>query len=784
MTSRAKTEADIVDEVRDLLVVNWPKELISREREIAPGRIYKMGDTFTRGAPLRPDFVLFYKPNIKIATERPLAVIEVKKAGDPNKGIQQAKQYAKLMNLNFAYATNGQRIVEYDFTTGKQGEIKEFPNPEELWQRSQKAKPFKEEDLPMLFQPYNRELRNTDLSVKIPRYYQVAAIEGAIDVIARGQKRILITMATGTGKTFVALQIVWKLWKPKKTKPRILYLVDRKFLMEQAEDVFDKPFKKAISRIKEKGAGEVVKSKDVYFSLYQGINDRKEAEGLYKRFSPGFFDYVIIDECHRGSAKDDGNWRAILDYFKSATHIGMTATPKSKANINTYRYFGRPVYTYTLRQGVDDGFLSPYSVVRVTSNVDVTGWRPKPGQKDKFGKEIPDKLYELPHFDRNITLEPRVQFVAAHLINYLKKTNIYDKTLVFCQDQQHALDMQVGINNLKPVNHPDYCVRIVSEEKENVKTEFKDKFSDPESRFPVVVTTSRLLSTGIDIPTLKNIVIDKNINDMVEFKQTVGRGTRTNLTEKPFQQKYWFTIIDHRGASKHFNDPKFDGEPDELTIENWLKEGVKRKVKTFRKAGTDVTRREKTTERPIATGFEVAEAGKSYYKLDEQGNRLQLYRLEDYAKENIRKLYPDKMELYRLLKEPEKRKHFLTELSKIGIDPKEMQEITNNADKDAFEVLVYIAYGDNVVPRRDKVNRIRNQSRLFAGYKEKARKVLDLILDLYAEQGYTELENPREILSMPQARQIGSLKEIVNDFGGIEQYDKAVLSLISAIYER
>lgn len=789
MSSNIKTEGEIDFEVRDQLSARgWKQDQLRYQHQIAPGRIYKSGDSYVTGDPVKPDFILDYKPDIEGAEARPIAIVEDKNVPDVEvaAGIQQAKNYAEIMNLKFAYSTNGNRIVEYDFTTGEQKEIPQFPTPEELWKRSQGSKPFKEEDLPVIFQPYNREVRNSDLSIRKPRYYQIAAIEAVIDAITRGQKRILVTMATGTGKTFVAMQIAWKLWKPKKEKPRILYLVDRIFLQEQAEELFQKPFKTAISRIIEKGTNTVVKSKDIYFSLYQGISDRKKAEGVYKKFSPDFFDYVIIDECHRGSARDDGNWRAILDYFKSATHIGMTATPKTKDNANTYKYFKRPVYTYTLKQGIEDGYLSPYSVIRVTTDVDVKGWRPKPGQKDKYGNLIPDKQYELPQFDKKITLEPRVLFVAAHLVKHLQDTNPYDKTLVFCQDQQHALDLATAINNASPVKHPRYCVRIVAEERENLRRQLKEQFADPESKYPVVVTTSKLLSTGIDIPTLKNIVIDKSIRDMVEFKQTVGRGTRVNLSDKPFQLKYWFTIIDHRGTSKHFEDPKFDGMPDEIDIEKWEKgkpPEIKKKV-VVKPAGTDLTRPRKKQIRPVATGFEVSQEGKSYWKLDAEGNKLSLYKYEDYTRENIRTLYPDKMELYRVLKEPEKRKRFNEELSKIGIDLKELQEITNNKDKDEFEVLIHVVTGDPIVTRKDKITKIRDQKQLFSKYKVKARKVLDVILDLYADKGYRELDKPGKILELPQIKKIGSPKEIITDFGNYDEYVKAVETLTKAIYER
>lgn len=788
MSSNTKTEGEIDFEVRDQLSARGWKDQLRYQHQIAPGRIYKVGDSYINADPVKPDFILDYKPDIEGAEARPIAVVEDKNVPDVEvaAGIQQAKNYAEIMNLKFAYTTNGNRIVEYDFTTGEQKEIPQFPTPEELWERSQGSKPFKAEDLPVIFQPYNREVRNSDLSIRKPRYYQIAAIEAVTDVIAKGQKRILVTMATGTGKTFVAMQIAWKLWKPKKVKPRILYLVDRIFLQEQAEELFQKPFKTAMSRILEKGSNTVVKSKDIYFSLYQGISDRKKAEGVYKKFNPDFFDYVIIDECHRGSARDDGNWRAILDYFKSATHIGMTATPKTKDNANTYKYFKRPVYTYTLKQGINDGYLSPYSVIRVTTDVDVKGWRPKPNQKDKYGNLIPDKQYELPQFDKKITLEPRIMFVAAHLVKHLQDTNPYDKTLVFCQDQQHALDLTTAINNISPVKHPRYCVRIVAEERENLRRQLKEQFSDPESKYPVIVTTSKLLSTGIDIPTLKNIVIDKSIRDMVEFKQTVGRGTRVNLSDKPFQLKYWFTIIDHRGVSKHFEDPKFDGKPDEIDVEKWEK-GKPPKIKKeimVKPPGTDLTRPRKKQVRPVATGFEVSQEGKSYWKLDAEGNKLSLYKYEDYTRENVRTLYPDKMELYRILKEPEKRKHFIEELSKIGIDLKELQEITNNKDKDEFEVLIQVVTGDPIMTRKDKITKIRGQKQLFSKYKEKARRALDVILDLYADKGYGELDKPKEILELPQIKKIGSTREILTEFGNYDEYVKAIETLTKAIYER
>jgi len=685
------------------------------QHTFAPGRIFPKEDyKYGRETPFSPEFVLYYKPEGKNVQQRALAVVEDKPSTDRKLGIgaEQVKDYASLLGAKFAYVSNGETVVEYNLVTGKETKpypIK-FPTQKELWEKCQKYSPIPEKSFPIVFQPYNRVLKNTDLTVKVPRYYQETAINEAIDAVAKEQQRILITMATGTGKTFVASQIVWKLWKPAKTKPRILYLVDRVFLLDQArDDYFAKIFGKAVSDIKDKITQDVVKSRDIYFSLYQGINDRKEVEGLYKKYSPDFFDYVVIDECHRGGAKDDGNWRAILDYFKSATHIGMTATPRTKETVNTYRYFGKPVYTYTLKQGIEDGFLSPYSVIRIIPDIDESGWRPKPGQKGIHDEEIPDKEYKSSEYDKKITLNPRIEFVAKHIIDYLKKTSVFDKTLIFCQDQQHALDMAHAINNIAPEKHPKYCVRIVSEERPTIKKELKENFCEPTSKYPVIVTTSRLLSTGVDIPTLKNIVIEKNIKDIDDFKQTIGRGTRLNLTDKPFQTKYWFTVLDYRGASDLFFDPKFDGEPYEWEIEKWskgTKKVIKKKSKPKQKT-KDVTRGIKQKDRPVVEGFEVDIASRSFYKLDADGNRLKMFKFEDYAKEKVLKLYPDKMQLYKLLIEPEKRLAFKRKLEELHINLAELQIMTDNTDKDAFELLISIAYGGKVIPRREKVTKIK-----------------------------------------------------------------------------
>jgi type I restriction enzyme, R subunit len=782
----------------DILVLSKLKERkwnigenMTYQHSYAPGRIFPQEDyKYGRENIFSPEFVLSYKPEGKNMQPKVLAIVEDKIASDRQLGIgaEQVKDYASLLGAKFAYVSNGTSIVEYNLVTGKETKPYplEIPTPEELWEKCQKHSPIPEKNFPIVFQPYNRILKNSDLSIKLPRYYQEAAINAATEAIAKGDKQILITMATGTGKTFVASQIAWKLWKPAKTKPRILYLVDRTFLLDQAkDDYFTKIFGRAVSDIKDKITKDVVKSRDIYFSLYQGINDRKDVDGLYKKYKPDFFDYVIIDECHRGGSTDDGNWRAILDYFSPATHIGMTATPKSNDTANTYRYFKKPVYTYSLKQGIEDGFLSPYSVIRVIPDIDEKGWKPTLGQKGIHGEDIQNKEYRAPEYDKKITLNPRIEFVAKHIVDYLRKTNIYDKTLIFCQDQQHALDMAHAINNIAPVKHPKYCVRIVSDERANIKTELKENFAAPDSKYPVIVTTSKLLSTGIDIPTLKNVVIDKKIRDVDDFKQTIGRGTRLNLSEKPFQNKYWFTILDYRGSSELFFDSKFDGEPYNWEIEKWEKgvRKVTKKKSKLKKKTEDVTKGIKQKDRPVVDGFEVDLASRVFYKLDADGNHLKMFKFEEYTKEKIRELYPDEMELYKLLQEPEKRKVFKEKLQKLQINLQEFQILTDNTDKDAFELLISLAYGGKPISRSEKISKIKKKQP-FKKYKEIARKVLEVILDLYADVGFRELENPKQLLQLPQIKKIASPIEIIKEFGGVEEYQIAVDSLSQIIYER
>ena len=545
------TEADTCRTyiVPKLHAAGWEDDFIAEQRVITPGRIVPLGNKHTRQESRRPDYILSLRRNY------PIAVVEAKaEYKQPADGLQQAMNYADMLGVKFAYASNGTGHRRTRFITGQERTIAAFPTPDELWQRlrgdlqlpNDKAA---DDALTAYFE---------EVGGKTPRYYQTIAINRAVEAVLRGQPRILITMATGTGKTFVAFQIVWRLWKTKRKK-RILYLADRNILIDQAKDRTFSPLGEALHKIQ----GEATKSREVYFALYQALTGTGDGPPLYEQYPRDFFDLIIVDECHRGSARDESNWRKILEYFNTAQQIGMTATPKRDDNADTYSYFGEPIYTYSLRQGIDDGFLAPYRVQRVLLDVDAQGMQIDPGVLDRFGREVPPGLYGTKDFERLISLLTRTEAVAAHLTNYLKSTNRYDKTIVFCVDQEHALDMRqalVNANTDLTKIHADYVVRVVSDEGKEGRG-FLDEFSDPEAETPVIVTTSQMLTTGVDAPTVRNIVLFKPITSMTDFKQIIGRGTRV-LEEK---NKLWFTIIDYTGATRLFYDPAFDGDPVRVT---------------------------------------------------------------------------------------------------------------------------------------------------------------------------------------------------------------------------
>src|SRR5664280_1478766 len=538
---------------------------LAEQRTFTAGRIVVAGAKAKRREAKRTDYLLRYTPDFTIA------VVEAK-AEDalPGDGLQQAKDYAEILGLKFAYSTNGPGIVEFDFITGKERELNQFPTPDELWSRQTADERFSPEQGKRLLSPSNT------YAGKTPRYYQEIAINRVVGSILKGQRRNLLTMATGTGKTTVAFQICWKLWSSgwnrdgRHGKPRILFLADRNILVDDPKDKDFLPFGDARMKIE---GGVANKARQMYFALYQSLAKDENRPGLYREFGPDFFDLIVVDECHRGSAADDSNWREILEYFEPAYQLGMTATPLRKDNKDTYEYFGAPLYTYSLRQGIEDGFLAPYRVHRVITEWDAAGWRPSKGELDRFGNEIPDEEYETADFERVVSLRARTQAVARYLSDYLASTDRYGKTIVFCVDQEHASEMRTALGNLNAdlvKEHPDYVCRVTSNEGD-IGRGHLSHFQAVERQTPVILTTSQLLTTGVDAPTVKNVVLVRIVNSMTEFKQMIGRGTRV----RDDYDKLFFSILDYTGsATRLFADPDFDGDPVIETQETVDEDGV------------------------------------------------------------------------------------------------------------------------------------------------------------------------------------------------------------------
>ena len=553
--------------VPKLVAVGWDTDphSIAEQRSITDGRIIPAGKGFVRKAPKRVDFLLRYTRDF------PLAVVEAKAsyltAAD---GMQQAKLYSEMLGLKFAYSTNGHDIVEFDYTTGIERAVAGYPAPTELWQRYRGASGLQDQTTAdRLLTPFNHSVGKGE------RYYQQIAVNRSVEAILTGKRRMLVTMATGTGKTAVAFQICWKLWSARWNRtgeyrrPRILYLADRNILIDQPKDGIFAAFGDARHKIE---GGEIIKSREMYFAIYQALADRESREGKFRAYPRDFFDLVIVDECHRGSARDDSSWRDILGYFEPAYQLGMTATPLREESRDTYLYFGNPIYEYSLRQGIEDGFLAPYRVHRVITEWDAAGWRPSKDELDRYGRAIPDEEYETRDFERVVALRARTDAIARHLTDFLKKTDRFAKTIVFCVDQEHASKMRTALSNLNSdlvAQYPDYVCRVTADEGD-IGRGHLSRFQDVDTKTPTILTTSQMLTTGVDAPTCKNVVLARVVNSMSEFKQIIGRGTRV----RDDYGKLWFNIIDYTGsATRLFADPAFDGEPVRITEEEITPEG-------------------------------------------------------------------------------------------------------------------------------------------------------------------------------------------------------------------
>jgi len=775
--------------VPKLQAVGWDDEphRINEQVTFTDGRIIVSGRQGRRRPGKRADYILRYRPDM------PMAVVEAKPSyATPGQGLQQAKEYAEILGLKFAYATNGQGIVEFDYITGLEREIADFPTPGELWARLVNSERLSPESAERLLAPAYH------LSGKSPRYYQEIAINRTVQAVLQGRRRILLTMATGTGKTVVAFQICWKLWSSRWNRtgeyrrPRILYLADRNVLVDDPMAKIYAPFGDARWKIE---GGVANKGREMYFAIYQAIARDERRPGLYREYSPDFFDLIIVDECHRGSAKDDSNWRAILEYFEPAFQVGMTATPRRQDNADTYRYFGDPIYQYSLRQGIDDGFLAPYRVHRVITTWDAAGWRPSQGELDRYGREIPDEEYRTNDFERVVSLKARTEAVARHLSEFLNKTGRFDKTIVFCVDQEHADEMRRALNNLNADlsrKHSDYVCRVTSDEG-GIGRGHLSNFQDVERRTPVILTTSQMLTTGIDAPTVQNVVLVRVINSMTDFKQIIGRGTRV----RDDYGKFFFSILDYTGsATRMFADPDFDGDPSIETEQHIGEDGEPIDTETVVTPeeepeptdevivdplppddGTPVERRKFYFD-----GGQVEIAAHLVYELDADGNQLRVVRFTDYTAEKVRTLYRNAAELRDDWADPDHRKNIIDRLGERGIDFDELASVANQPDADPLDLLCHIAFNAPLRTRRERAQRLRSEKKdFFEQYGPEAREILGELLDKYTEHGTAQFVIP-EVLEVPPISKRGNVIQIARYFGGEDRLVEAIRELQTLLY--
>jgi len=780
------TEADIKTKYILPAIINAGWDLQTQVREevsFTHGRIIVRGKMAARGTSKRADYILYYKPNI------PLAIIEAKddnhQLGD---GMQQALEYAEILDIPFVFTSNGTGFRFHD-KSGTSEQIERdipldcLPSPQELWKRYKK---YRNIEAPaaeaVVAQDYY-----SDGSGKSPRYYQLNAINRTMEAIAKGRNRILLVMATGTGKTYTAFQIIWRLWK-SKTKKRILFLADRNILVDQTRQNDFKPFGQAMTKISKR---QIDKSYEIYLSLYQAVTGNEEEQNIYKQFSPDFFDLIIIDECHRSSAAEDSAWRAILEYFSGATQIGLTATPKETADVSNIDYFGEPVYTYSLKQGIEDGFLAPYKVIRIDIDRDVIGFRPEKGQADKYGNLIEDRIYNQKDFNRTLVIEERDWLVAQKITAYLKATNRFDKTIVFCEDIDHAERMRHTLANLNSdlvLQNHRYVMKITGDDQQG-KAEL-DNFIDPESVHPVIATTSKLLTTGVDAKTCKLIVLDQRIQSMTEFKQIIGRGTRIDEEHN----KLYFTIMDFKKATELFADPDFDGDP----VQIYHPTGDDDIVPPDDESNVDPS--EGTPLKPDISFDPTAEPGQKrvkYYinnvEVHVVSERVQYYdkdgklvteSLKDYTKKMVQKQFRTLDEFLRKWSESAKKEAIIKELEGQGLLLSALREEVKNGDQySTFDLICHIVYGQPPLTRKERAENVRKHN-YFAKYGEKARKVLDALLDKYSDEDVSSIESAK-VLSLKPINEMGTPVEIINDFfGGKDKYEAALKELEDEIFKK
>lgn len=741
------------------------KRQIREEVTFTDGRVIVRGNVTTRGKKKRADYILYYKSNL------PIAVIEAKdnkhSLGD---GMQQAINYADILDLQFAYSSNGDGFIEHDMKNGIEKEISldEFPSPEELWNRYKNINQITKEQEEIITEPYYFAQGD-----KTPRYYQRIAINRTVEAIAKGQKRILLVMATGTGKTYTAFQIIHRL-RASGTKKKILFLADRNILVDQTMQNDFKPFQKVMTKVEHK---KMDSSYEIFLSLYHQLSGAEDLE-VFKQFSPNFFDLIIIDECHRGSAKDTSAWRKILDYFSSATQVGLTATPKESKVISNITYFGEPIYTYSLKQGIEDGFLAPYKVIRIGIDKDLEGYRPIKGKIDDYGNELEDREYNIKDFDKNLIIDDRTKFVAKKITEFLKKTDRFSKTIVFCIDIEHAERMRRALVNensdLVKENHK-YIMRITGDNKEG-KAQL-DNFIDEDSKYPTIVTTSKLMTTGVDCKTCKLIVLENNIASMTEFKQIIGRGTRL----KPDYGKEYFTIMDFRNVSRLFADPDFDGEP-VIIYEPEESDDIVPPESDVELYDYDNDKEDKFNEKPTKyrvsdVKVKVISERVQYYDKD---GKLITESLKDYSKKNIKEEFKDLDTFIKKWNNEDKKQVIIDELIEQGVLLDALREEIGNPDIDDFDLICHIAYDKKPLTRYERANNVKKRGYLYK-YSDIAQKVLENLLDKYSTDKNIDLKDTK-ILELKPFDEFGNPLKIVKAFGGKKKYIEAVKELEKEIY--
>ncbi len=765
------SETDICDLFITPAIKNagWdPVSQIRREVTLSPGPIVVRGNMSSRNKKKKKfaDYVLSWEPGV------PVAVVEAKDNNHAvSQGMQQALGYAEILNVPSAFSSNGDAFASHNNmpSTGEDIEsqfpLDAFPPPPDIWQRYKLYRGIEEKSEKLVLQPYH-----TDSTGKEPRYYQVEAINRVVEAVAKGRNRILLVMATGTGKTYTTFQIIWRLWKAGVVK-RILFLVDRNFLADQTLVNDFKPFGKVMTKIRNR---KIDPAYEIFLGLYQAITGPNEEDKIFKSVSPGFFDMIVIDECHRGSVADDSAWHEILDYFSGAIQLGMTATPRETKYASNINYFGKPVYTYSLKQGIEDGFLAPYKVVRIDIDKDILGWRPPPGTTDDLGQEIENREYNQKDMDRTLILNQRTKLVARRVMQLLNATDPFSKTIIFCEDIDHAERMRAAIVNTAgqlAVDNPKYVMRITGDSTEG-KAEI-DNFINPESRMPVIATTSELLTTGVDAKTCKLIVLDKTINSMTVFKQIIGRGTRF---EEDFN-KFFFTIMDFKKATELFRDPDFDGEP----VVIYEPGDGDDPVPPDPEGPDDDDDNGNGTIKYVFDGVTVRIIAERVEYNGPDGNLItESYR--DFTRKKIKSEYASLDEFLTSWNSAAKKQAIIDLLEEHGIILENLAELVGKEYGD-FDLICHIAYDQPPLTRKERANNVKKRN-YFTKYGEQARAVLNGLLDKYADEGISCIENTK-VLRLKPFNEIGTPLEIINNaFGGKVNYERAVQELKQELFHQ